>query len=198
MERIERTDAPGWLVETWRDWGKEWAEKLNNNKKASFTWHRHNKKGRKELEKALCSMTDNHCSFCDSYPMGARLKPTIEHFRPKSKFPELAYQWENLFMACFLCQEKGDAFSEMLLKPDEESYSFDEFFDIDWATGELIPNMNASKEDQERARITIELYRLNKNGKPEDRLEELEKYRELEAYDIERFSYRFFLKRGFL
>ena len=198
MERIVRTDAPEFLKKKWQEWGHEWMEKLNLKNNAVFSWRCHNKKGRKEIEKALCLMTDNHCSFCDASHMGPRLKPTIEHFRPKSKFPEIAYQWENLFIACSLCQEKGDHFEETLLKPDEESYSFDRYFDIDWETGKLIPNIDSSPEDQERAKTTIKLFRLNENGKPEDRLWELDAYQNPGNKNIEGYSYRFFLKRGHL
>ncbi len=150
------------------------------------------------MEQHLAALTRDHCSFCDAYPMGRRLKSTIEHFKPKQKFPLEAYKWENLFLACGLCQEKGDSFHERLLKPDEETYSFDRFFDIDWFTGELIPNPYASDEEQEQAEITIKLFRLNDNGKPDDRLEELNKFKKSKDVDIDSWSYRFFIERGLL
>ncbi len=63
-------------------------------------------------------------------------------------------------------------------------------------TGELHPNRVASQEKQERAKITIQLYRLNANGKPEDRLEELEKFLDSYNPEIDQWAYRFFIKRG--
>lgn len=75
------------------------------------------------------------------------------------------------------------------------NYDFDKYFDIKWETGELIPNSDASKKDQRRAEITIKLYNLNEYGKPNDRLEELEKFNNTD-FDIDSFSYRFFLKVG--
>jgi uncharacterized protein (TIGR02646 family) len=200
MERIERTDAPDWLKEKWQEWGEKWAARYAKTKTGkSFKWGGYNNKVYKDLLPVLSAMTKYHCSFCDAYPLGRRLEPTIEHFKPKTKFPGEAYKWENLFLCCRLCQKKGEAFDERLLKPDNEDYSFDKYFDIDWATGELIPNPDASADDRERARITINLYRLNDNGKPEDRLEELTQFdvlKELENLDIDKFSYRFFIKRG--
>ncbi len=141
-------------------------------------------------------MTKAHCSFCDAYPMGCRIPPTIEHFRPKTGFPLLAYKWDNLFLCCGLCQEKGDKFHKNLLKPDDEDYSFDAYFEIRWDTGELTPNEDAPRADQERAEYTIRLYRLNDHGKPDDRLEELRKFNDSDIAEIDRFSYRFFLTRG--
>jgi hypothetical protein len=99
-------------------------------------------------------------------------------------------------LCCGLCQEKGDEFDKRLLKPDENSYSFDKYFDIDWVTGKLKPNRDTSKKDQERTRITIELFRLNDNGKPNDRLRELKKFNKDQDADIDEWSYRFFIKRG--
>jgi uncharacterized protein (TIGR02646 family) len=198
MEKIERTDAPGWLIEKWEEWGKEWADKCNHKDNPTFSWRQHNKKGRKELGHKLSLMTQHHCSFCDAYPMGSRLKSTIEHFKPKIKFPLEAYKWENLFLACSLCQEKGDRYNNALLKPDVDGYSFDKYFDIDWTNGELIPNRDATDEEKERARMTITLYGLNKNGKPEDRLEELDKFQKGSDNHIDIYPYRFFLKRGCL
>lgn len=197
MERIKRTDAPGWLKQKWKQWGEEWAAKYaKTNKSSSFRWRRYQNKGKKELQEKLSAMTQYHCSFCDAYPMRGRLEPTIEHFKPKTLFPLEAYKWENLFLSCRLCQGKGDKFDKRLLKPDEDDYSFDKYFDIDWVTGELIPNRDASPENRERAKITIELFRLNNNGKPDDRREELEKFEDMETPDIDRFAYRFFIKRG--
>jgi hypothetical protein len=49
-------------------------------------------------------------------------------------------------------KKKGDDFDENLLKPDDEDYDFDKYFDIRWDTGELIPNSDASYADQTRAK----------------------------------------------
>ncbi len=197
MEKIKRPDAPVWLKENWKQWGEEWESRYAINNNSSFYWHTYKKRKTWDLLIELLSeLTRNHCSFCDGYPMGKRIPYTIEHFKPKTRFPLQAYQWENLFLCCGLCQEKGDDYDERLLKPDEDYYNFDRYFDIDWANGELIPNRGASEEDRERAKITIRLYRLNSNGKPEDRLEELKKFDQMSNPEIDRFSYRFFIERG--
>ncbi len=197
MEKIDRTPAPAWLKEKEDEWGKTWKEKYEKTGKSSdFCWRRHKKQGHKDLVEELSAMTHRHCSFCDAYPMEWRIKSTIEHFKPKTRFPLEAYKWENLFLCCSLCQEKGDEYDEKLLKPDDDLYEFDRFFEIDWITGELNPSRFTTPEYRERAQITIELYRLNGNGKPDDRKEELEKY--ASSDDINKCSYRFFLKRGCL
>ncbi|HLP46964.1 MAG TPA: retron system putative HNH endonuclease [Candidatus Kapabacteria bacterium] len=197
MEKIERTEAPDWLKEKCRQWGEEWADKCTEMKQnASFQWRQNKNKGYDDLLQHLSVMTQYHCSYCDAYPMGPRIRSTIDHFKPKTLYPLDAYKWENLFLCCGLCQERGDAFHQFLLKPDEDWYSFDKYFDIDWVTGELKPNRNASAEDRERAEITIDHFRLNDNGKPDDRLNELELFEHMENPKIDKFSYRFFINRG--
>ncbi|MCP4219955.1 MAG: TIGR02646 family protein [bacterium] len=197
MEKIKRPPAPAWLKEKWKEWGEKWAATYARTKKStSFRWRTHQNKGRKELEKELSLMTQYHCSYCDTAPMGRRVRSTIDHFKPKTQFPLEAYKWENLFLSCDLCQGKNDTFDEGLLKPDEDSYDFDAYFDIDWKTGEIIPGRDATREDRERAQITITLFQLNDNGKPDDRLEELSKFLDMNNPDINDFPYRFFIKRG--
>ncbi len=197
MNKINRPPAPDWLEEGYEQWGIEWKEKYERTgKSASFTWRGNKNKGYHDLLHELSLMTKDHCSFCDAFPMGGRIPKTIEHFRPKTKFYLLAYKWSNLFLCCGNCQKKGDRFDENLLKPDEDDYSFDEYFLIEWDTGKLIPNGGKSVESQERARITIELYRLNEDAKPEDRLRELEHFTQSDSPDLDEWAYRFFLERG--
>ncbi len=197
MRKIDRTPAPEWLKAKYKEWGKEWKRTYTETGQSrEFRWHQHKNHGYADLVEQLSTMTQNHCSFCDAYPMGARLKYTIEHFRPKTKYPLLAYTWANLFLCCYNCQEKEEEFDRKLLKPDKDDYYFDDYFEIDWMTGELRPNRVASQEKQERAKITIQLYRLNANGKPEDRLEELEKFLDSHNPEIDQWAYRFFIERG--
>lgn len=189
MNKIVRTPAPGWLKEKW----EEWAKKYSEGKK--FNWPQREKRY-PELVERLSKMTKKHCSFCDAYPMIWKIPHTIEHFRPKTKFPLLAYQWDNLFLCCGICQKKGDEFDDRLLKPDDDSYHFDKYFIINWDTGKLTPNPEKSVSDQKRAEKTIKFYRLNKYGRPDARLEELESYKKTKEPDIDKFSYRFFIERG--
>lgn len=126
-------------------------------------------------------MTKHHCSYCDVYRVGPRVKATIDHFRPKSSFPRDAYRWGNLLLACMLCQERNNQFDDRLLKPDEKGYRFEDYFTIDWTTGRLEAVGKEGEERHERAKKTLELFHLNDNGKPDDRLYELETYTQFEG-----------------
>ncbi|MDJ0842174.1 MAG: TIGR02646 family protein [Acidobacteriota bacterium] len=199
MEKIERTPAPAWLEEKAAAWGKEWAEKYAAGAgSAGFTWRQHKKNGYPQLREKLITMTVGHCAFCDGFPLGERkLVFSIEHFRPKTRFPELAYEWTNLFPACLACQhKKGDSFDDQLLKPDDGDYGFDTFFQINWSNGRIEPRAGQSKSNRIRAETTIQLFGLNDGGLARVRLRELRLYQRCQDMDINEFSYRFFLKRG--
>ena len=214
MEKISRLPSPPWLEEKWQHWGKLWQAKYQQTGKSSdFNWRQHKGFGKADLVEKLSLMTQYHCSFCDGYPMDSMIQETIEHFRPKTKFPQLAYQWENLFICslasmpphytvhpehicCNYCQEKGDQFDENLLKPDELDYDFDTYFDIDWITGKLLANQDATPEQQAKADCTITLYKLNGGGRPGARMIELKKFNSSSLDDLNEWSYRYFLSRG--
>lgn len=200
MDKINRAATPQWLAEKSEVWDKEWQAKYQKTGDGSkFAWRQHKGFGKGDLVEKLSLMTQYHCLFCDAYPMRAALKETIEHFRPKSEFPLLAYDWDNLFICCPICQEKGDRFDDRLLKPDDGSYDFDTYFDIDWATGKLIPNLNATSKQQQKASCTITLYKLNDYGRPGARLTELKKFNSTnldDLDDLDDWSYRYFLFRG--
>lgn len=156
MIKINRLPAPEWLLENWEQWGKDYEQSGKEFRR------RFGDKKYKELTTLLKKMTNGHCSYCDSFPLGRRMiKDTIDHFKPKELFKLIAYLWENLFIACHYCQERGNKFDERLLKPDEADYDFDRYFTFDFTTFEIQPNKRASTADQERAQITINLFRLN-------------------------------------
>jgi uncharacterized protein (TIGR02646 family) len=100
---------------------------------------------------------------------------TIEHLRPKSKFPEHAYTWKNLYYCCDACQNaKREEWDEALLCADAEEYSFSRYFEFDFTTGGIKPNSLASEQDRLRAAITVKLYGLDSQSRRRNRLREAE------------------------
>lgn len=154
MMKFTRGRRPGYL-DNYRRWGRKYAEQRRQGN-TEFKWRTSVKE---KLKMDLAKLTVSHCSFCDSYPLG---QETIEHFRPRSQFPKLAYVWHNLFLCCEACQgAKDDRFDKKLLKPDRLDYDFNRYFIVNFKTGEIGVNPSASVNDQERARITIAVYGLN-------------------------------------
>lgn len=73
-----------------------------------------NKYRHSQIKTALNTLFHGKCAYCES-----KIKhvsdPHIEHYRPKSKFPELTFAWDNLLLACGQCNStkyKGDKFPE--------------------------------------------------------------------------------------
>jgi len=198
MMKQDRPPAPDVLRRHYKEWGKAFAKKRKEYPGFRFQWKSYQgKRVNERLKPELIQMTANHCSFCDSYPLGTSADQTIEHFRPKSKYPLLVYVWHNLFLSCNICQKaKGEKFDKKLLKPDQPDYEFERYFMLNYKTGQIEVNPSASVSDQERAEITIEMYGLNRNGRPHSRLREYGMYGKLsrEDFPLDDFSYRFFLK----
>jgi uncharacterized protein (TIGR02646 family) len=196
MKYTRRTSTPVCLKGNSRIWGNGYENYLQLKPKSQyFSWH----SCYNELEDALFRMNVNHCSFCDMRPLRAS-GPTIEHFKPKKKYPRFAYFWSNLFYACSNCQKKNKKTSSKLLKPDDPNYDFKHFFIRVFSTGEIKPNPARSNHEQERAKITIEFYGLNKWDRPDERFKERNDFLEdqklgkAKANNIDNYSYRFYLQ----
>ncbi len=193
MKKTLRTPTPPCLKGNSKNWGKGYKNYLVLKPKSTyFGWHGcYN-----QIEDALFRMNVNHCSFCDIRPLRAS-GPTIEHFKPKKQYPSFAYYWSNLFYSCSNCQKKNKRFSLKLLKPDEVNYEFRYFFTYNYTDGWIKPNFARSNAEQERAKITIKFYGLNKWGRPDERVKErndfLEDRKLGKIKDTNDYSYRFIL-----
>jgi uncharacterized protein (TIGR02646 family) len=186
MRKFTRLPAPEFLLGRWDSWGRRWKQRHDANPGARFDWHNvERERVNHKLLPVLKAQVQDHCSFCDNYPVSPPSRHTIEHFRPKALFPREAYKWENLYYCCDFCQGKGKKFDEALLRPDAEDYAFDRFFRWDYTRGTLEANELASAEDRHRARVTLKHYRLNfghpslrrralrdRSGRPDDPLDD--------------------------
>lgn len=65
----------------------------------------------KDVQEALHQMFAGKCAYCESR-IGAVSYPDIEHFYPKSRYPEKTFLWTNLLHACEKCNRtyKRDQF----------------------------------------------------------------------------------------
>ena len=195
MRPFKRSETPPILAECGGEWSKKWV--IRQKDKKDFDWPTvDGNRINHILLQSLMPQTQEHCSFCDVFPVSPPSKDTIEHFRPKSKFSSEAFAWDNLYFCCDFCQgQKREKYDEKTLRPDESGYCFDDYFRWHYPSGKLEPNPDASCENQERAQITIDIYGLN-NGHPRRRLKESEKLAHLaSSADINRdeLPYRNFL-----
>lgn len=74
----------------------------------------------KLIRDALGEETHHKCAYCES-ALGTTSYKYIEHIKPKSKHPELALTWENLTLACQVCNtNKSDTDDPDLINPYED------------------------------------------------------------------------------
>jgi len=63
-------------------------------------------------KKALRKSTAGKCMYCES-KIEQVSYPHIEHIKPKKKFPELEFTWDNLGFSCQVCNtNKGEKYNE--------------------------------------------------------------------------------------
>lgn len=163
MRKFRRYASPDFLAAKWEEWGEQWEQRKAQNPNAQFYWHEVERASvNQRLLPTLKAQTQDHCSFCDQYPVSPPGDDTIEHFKPKSVFPREAYFWGNLYYCCSYCQkQKRERYDPNLLRPDAEDYDFWRYFRCDYTNGTILINNRAPKHDQRRAQVTIDLYRLN-------------------------------------
>jgi uncharacterized protein (TIGR02646 family) len=190
MRKFDRVEEPAFLRDKCDKWGEQWARRRSENPAAQFHWHAIGGIPVNQLLlPSLKAQTQDHCSFCDSFPVSPPSIDTIEHFRPKSAFPIEAYRWENLYFCCMYCQQKAELFDEGLIRPDADDYDFDDFFRWDFTKGTIEVNERASAANQLRARVTIAIYRLNE-GHPKLRRLASRLREKATAHPLEDFPYR--------
>ena len=203
MDSLFRNFTPIFIYRGYKHWGIQYKNLRDNNnalgRSTTFGWYNYEGvKINQILLPLLQDITKFHCSFCDIKEVVRGVQePTIEHFRPSSKYPLLSHFWHNLFLCCYSCQKaKMDDFDKNLLKPDRTDYSFDDYFIIDWETGEIIEKFNSPDPRYIKANKTIELYGLNTGGRPKARLRELKHFNNDPNPNIDEYSYRYFIKRA--
>ena len=120
------------------------------------------KDAKKLLRTTLKSLAHGKCVYCES-----RLATTshieIEHYIAKTVNPERAFDWNNLFPACRLCNgtKGGLDHHDALLKPDDEDP--EPYF---WVgpNGDLQPHPALDEAARQRALITINACGLQRDG----------------------------------
>lgn len=100
------------------------------------------------------------CAYCE-----AICKGEVDHFRPKSKFPESVYQWSNWVLTCHDCNNlKGEKWpSGGYVNPCAKTSQArpENFFDFDTHTGMITPKADLSLVRRKKAIQTIKDLHLN-------------------------------------
>ncbi len=55
----------------------------------------------KDIKEVLFNCSHEKCSYCEIIPSSSYME--VDHFEPKSRYPELVLDWDNLLPACRKC-----------------------------------------------------------------------------------------------
>jgi uncharacterized protein (TIGR02646 family) len=117
----------------------------------------------------LMLQTDAHCSYCDAYPLMSA-DNTIDHFKPKSKYPLEVCKWENLYIACAHCQKKKvQIMTKSSFDLTNQGYDFYHYFYYDFTTHEIKILWSLTGEDAQRAEATLRVMNFNHPAMKESR-----------------------------
>lgn len=199
MYKITRhpTSEPQILQEKGKEWTEKFVETRKTNKKHKHSWKIKNINYHDVIVDALSILTNEHCSYCDKYPLDARAKTDlqIDHFKPVSKHEELAFEWTNLYLSCAGCNKSKLAqYSDLILRPDAEDYHPNSYFFFDTSTGKIEVNERQGKVYTERAEKTIEVFKLNDKSIVKMRLIAIRNFKKEEEFDINDYEYRNFIE----
>jgi uncharacterized protein (TIGR02646 family) len=116
--------------------------------------------------KEMCSDPTERCHYCEDAPVSG-----IDHFRPKTLYPEWAFLWENFVYACQNCNgAKSNVFpleddQPLLIDPRSEDPM--QFLSLDILnTFWFSPHHSLKQNDfgRRRAEETIKILTLNSRG----------------------------------
>jgi uncharacterized protein (TIGR02646 family) len=106
MIRVDRGQQPTGFETRSANWQRRFAEAQEQNSK--LTPSRFWTQVRPEMQTDVQTLFDafhGKCAFCESCPSHVS-SPHIEHYRPKSQFPDQMFVWRNWLLSCGRCNEK--------------------------------------------------------------------------------------------
>lgn len=162
MISIKKNAKPLVLVKKAAQWTRELLEEIK--KGGDDLKIRQDKYRNTEIKNALKIETHGKCAYCESKILHIDYGD-IEHITPKSVAPSLAFEWENLTLACKICNTKKgnkiDFVDPYTCNPEEE-------FDF---LGPMIVHRRG-RIAAERTRIELD---LNRTALMERRLEAVDR-----------------------
>lgn len=102
---------------------------------------------------------DGICSYlCIFIPSGSGAR-SVDHFVPKSRRPDLLYEWSNYRLACSLMNARKGQFEDVLDPFEVE----DGWFVLDLSFLQVLPDPALDEATQRRVQATIDRLDLNDN-----------------------------------
>lgn len=105
---VKRFDEPASLIDNKNKWLEDYLLAIENYKLNANDRNRRlknkaeNKYRQQDIKTSLKKMFEGKCAYCESY-LAHISYGHIEHFKPKSKYPEDCFNWDNLLLGCEVC-----------------------------------------------------------------------------------------------
>ena len=155
MHYVDRGLEPRGLKKYRDDYTQRWVEYYEQgigSKPKDSHWRKFNK----NLGKVFSFL----CGYCEK-----DCKGEVDHFRPKSRFPQKVYEWSNWVFSCHDCNniKGGKLPNGGYIDPCTRTPSFrpEKFFEFDLKTGEIKPKSKLNGRQWQKARTMIDDLKLN-------------------------------------
>ncbi|MFP4092075.1 MAG: HNH endonuclease [Cyclobacteriaceae bacterium] len=167
MRSLHRLPKPGILEEKEETWRESF---VNSDKKRPDN----NKYAHLQIRNTLNSMSFYKCFYCERKLKGVAQE--IDHFIEVAERRDLAYDWENLYLACDNCNNKlpnrSISVTEVLDPCRDKDEDIQEHLTFE---DEIIRGKNGS----EKGLATIQKYRLGSEQLDMARLKEIKNFHKL-------------------
>lgn len=152
MHKVKRNKGPIKLMNK----DKEWRDSLKINTKLKPNWEEFSKTViKKETISMLEDMYKGCCCYCES-KIKSTSYPEIEHFKPKTFYPELCFDYTNLHYSCKRCNlAKGSHYDDNIISPSEENP--EEYI-------QYIGELAVSIDNNKRGNTMIDVLKLNERA----------------------------------
>ncbi|MBQ7291289.1 MAG: TIGR02646 family protein [Clostridia bacterium] len=164
MTKFEKPDAPQVLSDNQAIWTKALLDAValygsykkipEAEKKSLLSHYKH-----KDIQELLFACNHHKCAFCECKP-GETSNIEVEHFEPKSIYPDLAFEWDNLLPSCRKCNEAKsdhDTRTSPIINPAKE----DPEMLLTYDSLRIVPLQGSGQE--KKADNTITVCNLNCN-----------------------------------
>ena len=114
-----------------------------------------------EFRTTLAGRTSNNCWYCERQCQAVGgWAPTVDHFKPRSRCPQLTYAWSNWIFSCRRCnvENKRDKWPESgYVDPcaADTMEQPEQYFDYEAETGQIIAKDGLSEDARLKVENTI-------------------------------------------
>jgi len=151
MIHVERQPEPSDFDANVRQKGLKWLQKCEDNQKwdSHTYWHR--------ASEDLYHAYQGICAYLAIYFERVTGADSVDHFRPKTVYPELAYEWSNYRLSSRLVNSRKREFEDVL-----DPFTIETgWFYLDFLSGEVYANPDLSEDIRQKIDRTINRLKLN-------------------------------------